>query len=215
MHWIGEHIQHFIIVWGYWAVLVGLLGENAGIPLPGETILLFASFLASKHEQLHLHWVIVVGIVAATLGDNIGYFIGHRGGRRLLERWKSFFRVDEDDIRAGEEFLNRRGATAIFIARFIAGMRIVAGPLAGVLRMEWKKFVLANAAGAVVWVTTIALLGYTFGSEFERVVAFFDKAGLALLAAAVLAGVWWWKRHRRQSRRRRLAAIESSSTMNQ
>jgi membrane protein DedA with SNARE-associated domain len=211
MHWIAEHIQHFIIVWGYWAILIGLLGENAGIPLPGETILLFASFLAYKHEHLHLHWVIVVGIVAATLGDNVGYFIGHRGGRPLLQRWKSFFRVDEADIRAGEEFLNRRGALAIFMARFIAGMRIVAGPLAGVLQMEWKKFVLANAAGAAVWVTTIALLGYTFGSEFERVMAFFDRAGLALLAAALLGGWWLWRRRRRQSRERRIAALESST----
>ena len=215
MHWIAEHVQHFIIVWGYWAVLVGLLGENAGIPLPGETILIYASFLAYKHGHLHLQWVIVVGIVAATLGDNIGYFIGRRGGRPLLERWKYVFRVDDADIRAGEEFLNRRGMIAIFCARFIAGMRIVAGPLAGVLGMEWKRFLLANTAGAVVWVTTVALVGYTFGSEFDRVTAFFDKAGLALLAAALAGGWWLWKRRRRQLRDRRSAALESSSTMNQ
>lgn len=214
MHWLGEHIQHFIIVWGYWAVVVGLLGENAGIPLPGETILIFASFLAYRHEHLQLQWVIVVGIAAATLGDNIGYYIGRRGGRPLLERWKSFFRVDETDIHAGEEFLNRRGAIAIFFARFIAGMRIVAGPLAGVLSMEWKRFVVANAAGAVVWVTTIALVGYAFGSEFDRVTAFFDKAGLALLAVVVAGGWWLWKRRRRRIRERRSAVLQSSSTMN-
>jgi membrane-associated protein len=77
--------------------------------------------------------------------------------------------------------------------------------------MEWKRFVLANAAGAAVWVTTIALLGYTFGSEFERVMAFFDRAGLALLAAALLGGWWLWRRRRRQSRERRIAALESST----
>ncbi len=214
MHWIGEHIQHFIIVWGYWAILIGLLGENAGIPLPGETVLIFASFLAYKHEHLHLQWVIVVGIVAATLGDNIGYFIGHRGGRPLLERWKNFFRVSDADLRAGEDFLNRRGAVAIFVARFIAGMRIVAGPLAGVLRMKWRRFLLANAAGAVVWVSTIALVGYLFGSQFDRVTAFFDKAGLALLAVVLAAGWWLWKRRKRQIRERQSAVLESSSTMN-
>jgi membrane protein DedA with SNARE-associated domain len=214
MHWLGEHIQHFIIVWGYWAVVAALLGENAGIPLPGETVLIFASFLAYRHEHLQLQWVIVVGIAAASLGDNIGYSIGRRGGRPLLERWKWFFRIDDEDIRAGEAFLNHRGSMAIFLARFIAGMRIVAGPLAGVLRMEWKRFLVANAAGAVVWVTTIALVGYTFGSQFDRVTAFFDKAGLALLALA-LAIVWWlWRRRKRQLRDRRIAALESSSTMN-
>lgn len=213
MHWLGEHIQHFIIVWGYWAVLVALLGENAGIPLPGETVLIFASFLAYKHQHLHLQWVILVGIAAAMVGDNIGYYVGRRGGRPLLERWKWFFRVDEADIRAGEEFLNRRGSLAIFFARFIAGMRIVAGPLAGVLRMEWKRFLLANAAGAIVWVTTIALVGYAFGSQFDRVTAFFDRAGLALLAVALAGGWWLWKRRKRQLRDRRSAALEPSSTM--
>jgi membrane protein DedA with SNARE-associated domain len=214
MHWLGEHIQHFIIVWGYWAVIVALLGENAGIPLPGETVLIFASFLAYRHEHLQLQWVIVVGIVAATLGDNLGFYIGRRGGRPLLERWKRFFRIDDEDILAGEAFLDRRGSIAIFLARFIAGMRIVAGPLAGVLRMEWKRFLLANAAGAVVWVTTIALVGYAFGSQFDRVTAFFDKAGLALLALALAAAWWLWRRRRRQRHGRRLAALESSSTMN-
>jgi membrane protein DedA with SNARE-associated domain len=161
-----------------------------------------------------LPWVIVVGIAAATLGDNIGYYIGRRGGRPLLERWKWFFRVDDADIRSGEEFLNRRGSVAIFFARFIAGMRIVAGPLAGVLRMEWKRFLIANAAGAVVWVTTIALVGYGFGSEFDRVSGFFDKTGLALLAVVLAAGWWLWRRHKRQMRDRRIASMESSSTMN-
>src|SRR5512133_2588529 len=106
MTWLTAHITHFILVWGYWAVLVGLLGENAGIPLPGETILIFASFLAFKHQHLQLQWVIVVGIVAATLGDNIGYYIGRRGGRPLLERWRRFFHIEEEDIRAGEAFLD-------------------------------------------------------------------------------------------------------------
>lgn len=207
MHWLIEHIQHFLIVWGYWAVLFGLLGENAGIPLPGETILICASFLAYRHEHLHLQWVIVVGIVAATLGDNIGYYIGRRGGRPLLERWKSFFRVKQSDILAAESFLDRRGAIAIFLARFVAGMRIVAGPLAGVLRMDWKRFLLANAAGAIFWVTTISLVGYFFGSQAERISGLFNKAGLALLAVVLLAGWWWWKRKRRG------VLAESSSTM--
>jgi membrane protein DedA with SNARE-associated domain len=198
MGWIVQHIEHFILAWGYWAVLAGLLAENMGVPVPGETILIFASFLAYKHQHLHLVWVIVVGIAAATIGDNIGYFIGHRGGRPLLEKWKRFFHIGDAEIRAGEDFVNRRGWFAIFIARFIAGMRIVAGPIAGVLRMRWSHFLPANAAGAVVWVTTISLIGYTFGSQFGRVIQFFDNAGLALLAVVVIGAVWAWRRHRRR-----------------
>ena len=197
MGWIAGHIEHFILAWGYWAVLAGLLAENAGVPVPGETILLFASFLAYKHEHLQLQWVIVIGIAAATLGDNLGYFIGRRGGRPLLRRWQRFFHVDEGDLRAGEDFLNRRGWFAIFVARFIAGLRIAAGPLAGVMCMRWQRFLAANATGAAVWVTTISIIGYAFGSQFDRVIRFFDNAGLALLALVVLGALWAWRRRRR------------------
>lgn len=200
MGWMVGHLEHFIIAWGYWAVVAALLAENAGVPVPGETILIFASFLAFKHEGLQLPWIILVGTVAATAGDNIGYFIGRRGGRPLLERWKHFFHVGDNEVRAGEEFLNRRGWVAIFIARFIAGMRIVAGPLAGVLRMKWSHFLPANAAGAAVWVTTISLVGYLFGSQFDRVVKFFDNIGLVLLMVVVIGGLWLWIQHRRRMR---------------
>ena len=206
MGWIIGHIEHFIIAWGYWAVIAGLFAENAGVPVPGETILIFASFLAYKHQGLHLPWIIVIGTVAATAGDNIGYFIGRRGGRPLLERWKHFFRIGDAEVRAGEDFLNRRGWVAIFIARFIAGMRIVAGPLAGVLRMRWSHFLPANAAGAAVWVTTISLAAYAFGSQFDRVIKFFDNEGLALLAFVVIAGLGLWLRRRRSRRVRENAS---------
>lgn len=212
MHWLSTHIEYWILLWGYWAVAAALLAENAGVPVPGETILLFASFLAYKNHHLHLQWIIVIGTLAATVGDNIGYFIGHRGGRPLLERWKKFFHLEDADLAAGEDFLNRRGSAAVFIARFIAGMRIVAGPLAGVLRMKWRKFLLANATGAAVWVTTIAVVGYTFGSQFQRVEAFFSRAGLLLAGVAIGLGVWWWRRKRRRERQVS-AAQPSSGTM--
>lgn len=200
MDWLTSHFEHWIVVWGYWAVAAALLGENAGIPLPGETVLLFASFLAFKNHQLELQWIIATGVLAATVGDNIGYFIGHRGGRPLLERWKRFFHIDDSDIGAAEKFVERRGTLAIFVARFIAGMRIVAGPLAGVLRMEWRRFAVANAAGAALWVTTIALVGYFFGSQFQRIDALVSKTGLVLLAAVVFLAFYFWRRKRRKAR---------------
>jgi membrane protein DedA with SNARE-associated domain len=178
-----------------------LLGENAGLPLPGETILLLAGFLAYQHHQLQLQWIIVVGICAATMGDNIGYLIGYFGGRPLLEKWKHLFRISDDSIRVAEDFLHRRGSIAIFIARFIAGMRIVGGPLAGVLRMPWKKFVFANAAGAVVWVTTISLAGCLFGSKFESLVRLFKGVEIAILIV-ILLGWYLWRRQKKKVRQR-------------
>src|SRR6266581_3470810 len=108
MPWMVDHARYYLQTYGYWAVLFALLGENAGIPLPGETILILASFLAYQGEHLKLPWVILVGIGACTMGDNIGYWIGRRGGRPLLEKYKYVFHISDDVIRAGEEFLRRR-----------------------------------------------------------------------------------------------------------
>ncbi len=202
MHWILETARYYLHHYGYWAVLVALLGENAGLPLPGETILVLASFAAYHGHHLKLHWVILVAICACTVGDNIGYWIGRRGGRPLLEKYKKTFRIDDETIRAGEEFLQRRGSFAIFIARFIAGMRIVAGPLAGVLRMEWKRFLLANFSGAVVWVTVISFAGYLFGSRYEAVAGVIRETELWILIMVAALVVYLWRRNRRRARQR-------------
>ena len=213
MHFVIDFLKHALETWGYWAVLVALLCENAGVPLPGETILLFASFLAYKGERLQIHWIIVVGTVACTIGDNIGYWIGHHGGRPLLEHWKRFFRIEEQDIAKGEQFLIRRGWFAIFIARFIAGMRIVAGPMAGILRMPWKKFVTANFCGAAVWVSMIALVGYAFGSKSDELIAFLDRLNNFVLVAVVIAVIGWWLWRRRRKSHDRAARRATSDTM--
>jgi membrane protein DedA with SNARE-associated domain len=202
MHFIVDHVRYYLQTYGYWAVLLALLGENAGIPLPGETILIYASFLAYQGQHLRLGPLILVGIGACTMGDNIGYWIGRWGGRPLLERWKNFFHVSDDDIRTAEDFLQRHGSVAIFFARFIAGMRIVAGPLAGVLRMEWKRFLLANTAGAAVWVTVIASVGYFFGSQYDALMHVLK--GVEIVILVVVIGVAWylWRRQKKQWKQR-------------
>jgi membrane protein DedA with SNARE-associated domain len=202
MHWIVETAHHYLQHYGYWAVLFALLGENAGLPLPGETILILASFLAYQGQQLHLPWVILIGIGACTMGDNLGYWIGRRGGRPLLEKWKHFFRIGDDAIKAGEEFLQRRGSAAIFLARFIVGMRIVAGPLAGVLRMEWKRFLAANAAGAVAWVMVVSGAGYFFGSQYQALAGVVKQTELVIFLAVVLAALHLWRNQRKRSQQR-------------
>jgi membrane protein DedA with SNARE-associated domain len=200
MHWIVEAARHYLHQYGYWAVGVALLGENAGLPLPGETILLMASFAAFRGRHLRLPWIILVGFCACTLGDNIGYWIGRRGGRPLLEKYKKLFHIHDETIRAGEDFLRRRGSAAIFLARFIAGMRIVAGPLAGVLRMEWKQFLIANAAGALVWVTTIACVGYFFGRQYRAIAGLVKETELIILIIVVAIGVYYWRHKKKMSR---------------
>lgn len=209
MHWIVETARHLLHHYGYWAVLCTLLGENAGLPLPGETILILASFAAYRGHHLKLPWVILVAICACIMGDNIGYWIGRRGGRPLLERYENLFHIRGETIRAGEEFLERRGALAIFLARFIAGMRIVAGPLAGVLRMDWKRFLLANAAGATAWVTVIACSSYFFGSQYHAMLRVLKETEIVVLVVVIAAAWMLWHQQKRQWKQRRAREREA------
>ncbi len=193
-------LRAFVADYGYWAVAAALLCENAGIPVPGEMTLLLASFLAYSEHHLHLGWIIVVATCAATLGDNLGYALGYYGGRPLLDRYQSFFRISPTTLKRGEEMFARYGAAAIFFARFIFGMRVFAGPLAGVLRMRWRAFALFNFLGAAVWVTVIASAGYVFGQHWRTLLRAVQRFNIAALIAALAVILYLWWRYRRQAR---------------
>jgi len=190
-----EFLRSFIVDYGYWAVALALLCENAGIPVPGETTLLLAAFLAYSEQRLHLVWIIAVATCAATLGDNLGYAIGFRGGRPLLERYRNLFRIPRNSLERSEHLMARFGPVTIFFARFIFGMRIFAGPLAGVLRMPWKAFAVFNFLGAVVWVTAIASIGYLFGKHWEILVRTIRLFDLVIVAAAIVSLLVIWRKY--------------------
>jgi membrane protein DedA with SNARE-associated domain len=195
-HTIFQSLRAFVADYGYWAVALALLCENAGIPVPGETTLLLASFLAYSEHKLHLGWIIVVATCAATLGDNLGYAIGLYGGRRLLDRYQNFFRIPQRTLQNGERLFARYGPAAIFFARFIVGMRVFAGPLAGVLRMPWRAFVVFNFLGASLWVSVIASAGYLFGRHWRDLIRAMQRFNLAALIVAVIVVLFWWWRYR-------------------
>ncbi len=195
---IFHSLREFVATYGYWAVALALLCENAGIPVPGETALLLASFLAYSEHRLHLGSIIAVATSAATLGDNIGYALGHYGGRPLLNRYQSVFRISPATLKRGEDMFARYGAAAIFFARFVFGLRVFAGPLAGVLRMRWRAFALFNFLGAAVWVTCIASAGYLFGQHWRSLLRAMQRFNIAVLIAAVVVILFLWWRYRRQ-----------------
>ena len=196
-HAIFHSLRAFVADYGYWAVALALLSESAGLPVPGEITLLLASFLAYSEHQLHLVWIIVVATCAATLGGNLGYAFGHYGGRPLLDRYQSVFRITPATLKRGEEMFARYGAAAIFFARFVFGMRVFAGPLAGVLRMRWRAFTLFNFLGAAVWVTFIASVGYLFGQNWRSLLRAMQRFNIAVLIVAVVVTLFLWWRHRR------------------
>ena len=197
---IIDFLRGFLVQHGYWAVAAALLLENTGVPVPGETVLLLASFLAFSEHDLQIRWIIVVGTVAATLGDNLGFALGHYGGRPLLERYQHIFRIRDQTLARGERIFGRYGSVTVLFARFVFGMRIIAGPLAGVLRMPWRKFLLFNFLGAALWVTVIAGAGYLFGQHWQRLVHQLKLFDIAITVAVVLAvGFLWWRSRRQGS----------------
>jgi membrane-associated protein len=145
-----------------------------------------------------------VGIAAATLGDNIGYWIGRKGGRPLLERYTHLFRIPASVIEKGENVFAKYGSATVFFARFVFGMRIIAGPMAGVLRMDWKKFSIFNFLGAALWVTVISIVGYKFGEEWESLVRVMGRVNLVIGIIALWVGYMVWRAYRARKKQQLL-----------
>lgn len=196
-HSILEFLRNAVVQYGYWAVGAALIAENAGLPVPGETILLLACFLTYSEPDLRLPWIILVATIAATVGDNLGFAAGYYGGRPLLARYQTLFRVQKQTLERGEQLFARYGSFTIFFARFVFGLRIIAGPLAGVLRMPWRKFMIFNFLGAALWVTVIAGAGYLFGQHWERLRQVIKQVDISVAIILLLgAALLWWKSRR-------------------
>ena len=160
--------------------------ESFGLPLPGETALIACAVLASQ-GALPLAWVIVVAILAAVIGDNLGYWVARRGGRQLLYRYRLTHRYAERYLPRGERFFARHGGKAVFLGRFVAVLRVTAAWCAGLSRMHWWRFLAWNAAGGIVWATGVGLIAYYLGDAAAHAIG---RYGLfAAGGALVLAGL--------------------------
>lgn len=207
MHWFYETIRHLLISWGYWALLLGLFGESLGLPLPGETLLMFASFLAHKSSGLRIYWVIPIGILAAVMGDNLGYWLGRHFGRTLVRWAKKILRLDDTDIATAKKLIKTHGGRTIFFSRYIFGLRTIAGPMAGSLDMEWRRFFKFNLLGAGTWVVAMSFTGYAFANEFDTLLGYIEKASWAIAGGLLVMGYLLWRRqkHRYQQQQRKAA----------
>lgn len=183
----------------YLIVLLGVGLESMGVPVPGETVLVAGALLAARG---HLDPALVAGCacLGAVAGDNVGYWVGRRWGTRLA-RVPGVRRLhDERRMAVAQRFFRRWGVLAVFLGRFVALLRILAGPLAGMNGMPWPRFLAANLLGGVLWVGAVVTAVMLVGDRAVTLVTRSGYAGLGVVAV-LGAGAWWW--HRRRVRHER------------
>lgn len=178
---IPEHLGYVAL-----AAFVGV--EASGVPVPGETALITSAVLASQGD-LSIELVIVIAAAAAILGDNVGYALGSRFGRRVIERPGRTQGRRLALLERGDRLFERHGAKAVFFGRWIAGLRIWAAWLAGMTTMPWRSFLLWNALGGIGWAVWFGLLGYFGGEAAAHLVAKLG-VGTAVAIGVVILVVW-------------------------
>jgi membrane protein DedA with SNARE-associated domain len=170
--------------------------ESAGVPLPGETALIAAAILAAQGHY-SIVAVIAVAASAAIIGDNGGYWIGRKGGRKLLERWPLVNRHAQRVLPRAERIFARHGGKTVFFGRFIAILRITAAWMAGISHMPWWRFLLFNAAGGILWATLVGLVAYYSGHAAANAIqtyGYYAAGAIAVATVAFLIGLRWWER---------------------
>jgi len=184
-------MTHFFTHHGLPLLFVVVMLESFGIPLPGETALIAFAVLASQGHY-SIGWVIGLAAAGAIIGDNLGYaVIGRWGGRRLFERWGFLERYAERVLPRAEELMAKHGGKTVFFGRFIAVLRFTAAWVAGMGRMEWRKFLFFNAAGGICWATLVGLVAYYSGNAAADAIRRYGLFAAAGVAAVVVIGFFF------------------------
>jgi membrane protein DedA with SNARE-associated domain len=188
-------ISQLIASFGYLAVFVLVGAESLGVPLPGETALVTAAIYAGHTHKLSPWLIFAVAAAGAIVGDNIGYWIGDKGGHRVVRavqrhglpiwvgQWRRVHPVSERDLKVARYLFDRHGAKVVFLGRFVSVLRTYAAFLAGVTQMHWRTFFVANASGGIIWAAVYTFGGYVAGAALER------ASGTVTLITAIIAAV--------------------------
>jgi membrane protein DedA with SNARE-associated domain len=201
-----DQLHHLIATYGVWVVALVVAIESIGIPLPGEAVLVAASIYAATHGG-SIELVIAAAAAGAIIGDNIGFLIGRSLGYPILVKFGPRLGITEGRIKLGQYLFREYGSVVVFIGRFFAVLRCLAAFLAGANQMAWARFLVANAAGALVWAGIVGISAYTLGRSIHEVHGPVAIAGICV-AVALVAGVFWYlRRHEAELQQRAEIAI--------
>ena len=186
--------DHLVSSLGYWAVFLLVAAESLGVPLPGETALIVAGAYAGQTHHLDPWVIFAVASAAAISGDNVGFWIGDKGGYRLAKRYGKKLRLDERKLKVGRYVFDHHGTKVVFFGRFVSILRTYAAFLAGTSRMRWRQFLPANAAGGIVWAAIYTFAAYEAGATLRHLSGKIDLA-LGVAAVVVIVAVLVAVRH--------------------
>jgi membrane protein DedA with SNARE-associated domain len=192
------YLLHLIGRYGYLVVFFGVMLESAGVPLPGEAVLITAGALVHR-GILDFGDTLFFGVLGAVIGDQIGYWAGRFGGRPFVLRWGRYALITPERLGQAEAFFERHGGRAVFLARFVTGLRVFGALVAGMSRMAWGRFTFYNILGGTVWATAAVLLGYFLWASISLVEHWVGRVSLLLVAALALAWLLRWA-YRRATR---------------
>jgi membrane protein DedA with SNARE-associated domain len=204
----ADTVQHLVAHYGYVAIFLVVMLESAGIPMPGETILISAAVLAGTKHALVIRWVIAAAAGGAIVGDNIGFWVGRELGEPLLKRWGHLVGLDARKRMLGRYLFAHYGGSIVFFGRFIALLRAFAAVLAGANHLAPWRFLVFNALGGFLWATVFGLGGYLLGASIHRVAG---PVGWTMLILAVIAVLVLWRyfKHHEESLLVKAESIES------
>lgn len=193
-----EMVQDIAREYGYWAVFFGVLLENMGIPIPGETVTLVGGFLAGSHE-LNVWYVLGAATVGAILGDSGGYLLGYYGGWPVILRIGKLLKVPEASLTSVRDRFSENAGKAVLFGRFVTLLRVFAGPLAGITRMPYPKFLLCNTIGAATWASVMLSLTYFLGqlvplSVIMQWITQFTGVAFLIVTGWIIAAIWFESR---------------------
>ncbi len=207
MSLLSPDVTHLIGQYGYGAVALAIGIESVGIPFPGETTLLAAAVYAGTTHRLSIAWVIVAAAAGAVIGDNIGFWIGREFGYPILLRYGRYVRISERRIKLGQYLFLKHGGKVVFFGRFVAVLRALAAFLAGANRMTWRRFLIFNAAGGIIWTVAYGTGAYYLGEQVQRVLGPVGIGMLAVAAVLMIGGFFVLRHHERQLEEKASRAI--------
>ena len=193
---MAAFLEHLLHAYGYAAIVAVIALENIGLPLPGETILISSAVFAAATHQLNPVGIVIAGAVAAFGGSVAGFAIGRRGERRFVHRFGRYLHLDERDLRLGRYLFRRFGGRVVFLARFVAFLRSVAGLLAGANGMSWRRFVISSGLGALAWSATFGFAAYALGQRVELLSVRADVVFGIVVLLAVIGGLLLLRKNR-------------------